>query len=98
MPRPHQTPGQQVQRYQYQGVPGLIMRRTNRYTGTVAALYHAGQAHLPGGPYVLICEDHGTRRDEPNQGSAGDHLSHRNWCPDCEAILIELGLVPLEEP
>ena len=65
---------------------GLIESKRRRATGTVVSIYRAEEADLDpeGGPYVTVCEDHGTICNHETLTLARQHAPYAEWCENCQ--------------
>ncbi len=69
-----------------EGLAGLVERRRNRRTGDVVSLYRAAAAGLDpaGGPWVTLCEAHGSLCNHATRATARAFLSAPwEWCEGC---------------
>lgn len=69
---------------------GCRQLRRCRGTGTVVGVYHAETAHLcpEAGPWVTVCEDHGTTCGHDTLRLARWHASApEQWCDECQEII-----------
>lgn len=66
--------------------PGLAETRIARSTKTRVTLYEAEKADLDpeGGPWALVCEEHGSIVNHQTQKAARAWMSApEEWCPSC---------------
>lgn len=73
--------------YSYNGWAGCVELRRNRVTGTLVGVYHAEQARLcaEAGPWVTVCEDHGTTINHASLRAARHHAAApHDWCETCQ--------------
>lgn len=66
---------------------GLIESKKRRATRTVVSIYRAEEGGFDpdGGPYVTICEDHGTICNHRTLALARSHAPWAEWCEDCQS-------------
>lgn len=72
--------------YSHAGLAGCVQRHRARQTGTLVGVYHAEQAGLDpdGGPWVTVCEDHGSVINHETLAQAKSHATDpEGWCEDC---------------
>ena len=64
----------------------LIESKKRRATGTVVSIYRAEEAGFDpeGGPYVTVCEDHGTICNHSTLALARFHAPRAEWCEECQ--------------
>lgn len=64
---------------------GLIQRRKSQAFGVVVSIYKAEEAGLDpcGGPYVTVCDAHGSLCNHETLREARAHAPHLNWCEEC---------------
>lgn len=60
----------------------------NRRTGTRITVGRADvlDADADGGPWVTICDDHGSICNHDTLALARAHASHPEWCEDCAPL------------
>lgn len=65
---------------------GIIQRARSRRYGVWVSIYEAAKADLDtsGGPYVTICEEHGTVCNHEKLMDAKRHAPDLGWCEDCQ--------------
>jgi hypothetical protein len=82
-----------VMKYAFNGVAGCVFQSLS-LPGMPVGLYHAKQADMPDGPWISICETHGTRTSYEKMADALEHVFLVNWCQECKALL---HFIPLSE-
>lgn len=73
-------------RYHAQGLAGCVQQHRCRQNGRVVGVYNAEQAMLDSdaGPWVTVCEDHGTVVNHHTLELALKHAPDpMGWCEDC---------------
>lgn len=71
--------------YAYNGLSGCVVQCMS-LAGVPVGLYHARQAQFDevGGPWVTVCEKHGTRTNHATLELAQGHLFLVDWCEACQ--------------
>lgn len=72
--------------YSCSGRAGCVELRRSRQSGTVIGIYVAEQAGMDpdGGPWVTICEEHGSLVNHRTLQLARDHRADpQGWCEEC---------------
>lgn len=65
---------------------GLIQRRKSKKHGVLVSVYEAvkGGFDPDGGPFVTLCEEHGSLCNHETLSLALGHAPHCEWCEDCQ--------------
>jgi hypothetical protein len=88
--RPPTQAGETTMRhYAANGHAGCVKQVRSRATGTLVGLYVASQAALDedGGPWVTVCETHGTICNHLTRKLAEHHIPSVSWCEQCQTYL-----------
>lgn len=79
-----------MKQYNHNGLQGCVKQIKpilGKYSGCkLAGIYHAEQADLDpdGGPWVTVCETHGTICCHKTLTLARNHLPLLMWCGQCQ--------------
>ena len=80
-------------KYAFNGIAGCVFQSLS-LPGMPVGLYHAKQADMPSGPWISICETHGTRASYEKISDALEHIFLVDWCEKCKELL---HYIPLSE-
>lgn len=75
-----------MKRYHANGFAGCVQQRVCKQNGRVISIYNAEQAMLDsdGGPWVTVCEEHGTVVNHKSVDMARKHAPDpMSWCEEC---------------
>src|SRR5216110_927621 len=75
-----------TRQYAYNGLTGCVTQQKDEDTGITVGLYCAEQAGIDAdGPWVTVCERHGTICSHTTQQKARETLALVEWCEACQA-------------
>ena len=77
--------GKITRTYAYNNLAGCVIQQQNEDTGVAVGIYCAEQAGIDAdGPWVTICERHGTICSHSTQQKAREAIALVEWCEACQ--------------